>query len=303
MLHTDDQNEILMGSANIIIRFNIFKFYFCSFGPTFSSVVSSSVSINDFLKRFSIRSADLRCFATQISVPAEYTDIPELLGYRKGAIFNSITSYRYSNLIILRGKDGNHLSEEELIKGFTPNGRRDVRLSLRKQLHSKTAITYSELFEAYECIELNGKIKGYEVRKWQDIGKSLVESVGSNMCYVLTAFHNGVIQGACILEVSANTLNYTMGGVTRSTPDLLTGYFLQIEAIKLAKKLQMDYYNISYGGPSSVQKFKSQFNPTLIEAGVVYHKINNKLLYRVFKILYSSKFSTIILKILKGISR
>jgi hypothetical protein len=79
-----------------------------------------------------------------------------------------------------------------------------------------------------------------------------------------------------------------MGGVYRNSPDLLTGYFLQLEGMQLAQNLNLSFYDISYGGPLDVQRFKSMFNPILKESFKTIYFKNNNFKFFIFNKLYSS---------------
>ena len=79
-----------------------------------------------------------------------------------------------------------------------------------------------------------------------------------------------------------------MGGVFRHKPDLLTGYFLQLESMKLSKELNLEFYNVSYGGPPKVQKFKNMFNPILEEKYKTIFFIHNKLKFLIFNFFYNT---------------
>lgn len=286
LLCVDESDTILIGSANIIVKIPFFKLYVCSYGPTLNNDIKKVFNYNDFIKEFINRSKQLNAFVSQITVPIDL-GVDDCFKSIEGRIFTNIANPKYTNLIDLKSNE-NWFSKEELIDTFLPKGRRDVRASYRKGLVSQYPITESELQVAYLCFETNAKNKGYYVRSWEDMKDFVVESVKNKMAFVITAWHNDEIQGSIFLERSKDTLSYTMGGVYRNSPDFLTGYFLQLEGMQLAKSLNLSFYDISYGGPIEVQRFKSMFNPILKESFKTVYFKNNNFKFFIFNKLYSN---------------
>ncbi|MBC5837041.1 hypothetical protein [Flavobacterium muglaense] len=295
LLCVDESDTIQVGSANVIVTLPFFKLYVCSYGPTMSSNIKTIFDSNEFIKQFINRGKELRAFSSQITIPMDLL-VDASFKSIEGRIFTNISNPRYSNLINLKLNE-DWLSKEELINSFLPRGRRDVRASCRKGLVSQCPTTEDELKQAYLCFETNAKKKGYHVRSWEDMRDFVIESVQNKTAFVISAWYNDTIQGAIFLERSSNVLSYTMGGVYRNSPDLLTGYFLQLEGMLLARSMDLSFYDISYGGPDEVQRFKSMFNPVLKESyRTVYFK-NNNIKFFIFKKVYSS-FKSLIPKII-----
>lgn len=286
LLCVDESDNILIGSANIIVKIPFFKLYVCSYGPSVSNTINNFIDKNEFLQQFINRGKKLNAFVSQITIPIDLC-IDDSFKSVEGKIFTNIANPKYTNLIDLKS-DEKWFLKEELIDTFLPKGRRDVRASYRKGLVSQYPITESELQVAYLCFETNAKNKGYYVRSWEDMKDFVVESVKNKMAFVITAWHDDVIQGSIFLERSKDTLSYTMGGVYRNSPDLLTGYFLQLEGMQLAQNLNLSFYDISYGGPIDVQRFKSMFNPILKESFKTIYFKNNNFKFFIFNKLYSN---------------
>ncbi len=286
LLFVDQSDAILAGSANVIVTLPFFKLYVCSYGPTLSHNIKTIFDSNEFIKEFIKRGKELNAFVSQITISMDVL-VDASFKSIEGRIFTNISNPKYTHLISLKSNE-ECLSKEALIDSFLPKGRRDVRASCRKGLVSQYPTTEDELKKAYLCFETNAKKKGYHVRSWDDMRDFVIESVQNKTAFVISAWYKDTIQGAIFLERSSNTLSYTMGGVYRNSPDLLTGYFLQIEGMLLAQSLDLPFYDISYGGPSEVQRFKSMFNPVLKEDyKTIYFKHNN-LKFFIFQKVYSS---------------
>ena len=288
LLCIDSNEEIILGSNNIIANFGGVKMYLCSYGPTFRENTNHNrdKEIEEFLLHFQERAKRLRAFASQITIPTN-TNIN--IESRFGSIFDFIPRHECVNLVNLKDNNKRTLDIENIISTFLPKGRRDVRASLRKGLSCKIAKSEAEIKEGYNCFVTNSKNKGYSVRTWNEMREFLIESIKKETSYLLTAWYEDEIQGAILIERSCNMLNYTMGGVYRHHPDLLTGYYLQLEAILLSSKLNLSYYNISAGGPPEVKHFKGMFNPTYILCGETIHFTHNKILYFIYKKIIGSE--------------
>ncbi|TDL99956.1 MAG: hypothetical protein C4K58_01555 [Flavobacteriaceae bacterium] len=285
LIYMDDQDEkILMGSANIIVKMAFLKIYVCSYGPSISPEFErfEYKDFNAYIEKFHSRAKELNAFTSQLTISKTFS-ISE--NYISGAIFPPVTCAKYHNIISLCPDDST-FDKEKLINTFSSNGRRDSRASYRKGLTSKLAKTEDELKSAYSCIERNAKEKGYQVRSWKEMNDFIIYSTKKENAYLLTAWYEEKLQGAVLLEKSQNTLHYTMGGVLRNKPDLLTGYFLQTESMVLASKLGLQYYDISYGGPEEVQRFKRMFNPTLTEPYITIHFKHSNIRYFLFQNLF-----------------
>lgn len=295
----NENNEIIAGSANIIINYPLFKIYFCSFGPIVSIAELAKLDLYNYTSEFVKRSKILSCFCCQLSLPIIFKDKMEMSRFKAGVCFNKITLQGDINKISLQDDNFLFKDKENLIATFTSNGRRDVRSSYRKELVCKIAQDINDLKSAYKCIEINAKTKGYTVRSWNDFGPYLIKGYESGDLHILMAIKETIIVGAIVLEKSGDTLNYTIGGIQRTSPDNQAGYFLQMEAMLYAIKLGYKFYNISSGGPVDVQRFKSQFNPKLSKFSFHCYHINNKFIYLLY-IIFLKVDSIKILKKIKN---
>ena len=303
LLYVNSRQEIICGSANILVQFKFLRIYSCSFGP----IVANDIFFNDelfreYISQFRDRGEELKAFSSEITTPVT-NHPPSNKSFNEGQIFNKLPKYELVNLISLKDSEDKYRSVETIIESFSKKARRDVRASYRRGLSSRIVTQHDEIEKAYGCIESNGTNKGYDVRSWGQFGHNVITMIDKGHACMLTAWLGDEIQGALLLERGGNVLNYTMGGVLRHKPDLNTGYFLQAEAIKQAINLDMDFYNISYYGPPEVMKFKKSFNPSLLQLGKSYYFVNNHVLYFLYKKLYGKfgkKVLSWLLKFSKG---
>ncbi len=279
----DSEDNILIGSVNIIVKFLFLKVYICSYGPTYRDIDLADA----FVEKFVSRAKEVNACVSQIALPANLSFLAKKEG-RKGKVFTKVPSIESYNLIALKDEHDEQLAPERIIESFSKKARRDVRASYRKGLTVKLAETENELKQAYSCFEDNAGKKGYSVRSWEEMSTALISMSKHGRAHLLTAWYNDELQGAILLERSSKSLHYTMGGVHRHTPDLNTGYFLQMEGIRLAGEKNCSYYDISCGGPPAVEKFKLSFNPIFTDVGETIHFIHNSFIFGMYN--YLSKY-------------
>lgn len=281
----DNEDNILVGSVNIVVQFLFLKMYICSYGPTYTGAEIKEGHADAFLTQFVQRAKELKACASQITLPTAISSVIKGKG-SKGKIFTKIPSIESYNLINLIDDNDTLLDSESIIKSFSKKARRDVRASYRRGLTIKLAVKESELRLAYSCFEDNAGNKGYSVRSWEEFSTTIISMSKHGRAYLLSAWYNDEIQGAILVERSSDALHYTMGGVHRHTPDLNTGYFLQMEGMLLASEKNCKFYDISCGGPPAVKKFKQSFNPIFTDMGDTIHFVHNSFIFNLYKFLY-----------------
>lgn len=286
LLCIDQDENIITGSANVIVRLPIFSFYVCSYGPWI--IDGDLLLFQQFIHHFVNRAKQLHVTATQITIPNSVNVVNGLLlkNFRKENFFPRIASPTFVNIVKLYSDEEGKFDEEQVINSFKSNGRRDIRASYRKGLRSKLVKKRDEIESAYRCFLDNSQNKGYFVRQWQDMKEALFEAIDNGDALMLTAWYEDMIQGAILLYIGGDTINYTLGGVYRHHPDLLTGYFLQFEAMKIAAKMGIRKYNITSGGPVEVKNFKLKFNPTLYQIGTTFYFPNKRFSCILFQFIY-----------------
>lgn len=284
ILKIDDEDEIIGGSLNILAKFSFVKMYICSYGPTYQSELVGHSYQEQFITEFNNRAKNIGACVAQITLPKGFHINPNFCS-KKGKVFSSIPSIQDYNLINLIGDSGGRLDSEALINSFSKKARRDVRASYRKGLQVKVANTEAEMQEAYACFEDNAGNKGYSVRSWEEFSEAIISMCHKERAYLLSAWYNDNIQGAILIERSSDKLHYTMGGVHRHSPDLNTGYFLQMEAMMMASRKNCQSYDVSCGGPIPVKKFKESFNPTFTEVGDTFYFVHRPVVFKLYQVV------------------
>lgn len=301
LLCIDDNQKIIAGNGIIIFKVFWFKLYISNWKPLF---LNNSIQFIDFISFFFQRAKKLKCFASQINI--SNNDLQNInKPFYKGTLTNNVYIPSGFNCINFEHIiTDNSIFEEQLLNSFHNYGRRDIRSSLRKNITLRQAKTEDEIKQAYQCFYKNSLRENYSIRSWQDQKEYLIESVNKNYSVVLTAFYEDNLKGAIWISKGGNMMTYMMGGVERTKPDLLIGYFLQWHAIKLSYNQGFEKYNLSIGGSKGVINFKNRFNPKFIKSENNYYFINRSFMFFLFQKIYpffkkNKKLASQLLKLIK----
>jgi lipid II:glycine glycyltransferase (peptidoglycan interpeptide bridge formation enzyme) len=277
-----ENGKIIGGFGAVIPKFLFFKFYIIPYGLVYDSQYEEhfKTHISDIEKR----AKHLGCCYLQLSVPISSNDLISKHVYKpqdvtflndqfkKGKLFKYVYSAYGLNWVGLK-----NANEEVLLNSFKPNTRRDIRAGLRKHDNYKLLTEESDIKFAYILCEKNAKEQGYALRSWNDFNGTVLELINKGIAHFIGVFNDGDQKGAIFIVKSGGFYTYIFGGTKREHPNLLSGYVLQWEALKMSLDKDFVGYNISMGGSKGVQEFKSKFNAEKIPfENPHYHKILNK---------------------------
>ena len=306
-----DKDEIVGGFGVVIAKFLFFRFYIIPHGILYSSdyLHLFETHISD-IKR---RSKERRCCYLQNSVPissnqtiSQQTYSPEDMPFlnrvlNKGKLFKYIYCSYGINWIQLE-----YNSKDEILNSLRSNTRRDIRAGRRKHDNFKFLTSTSEIKKDHQLCQENAKTQGYALRSWNDFQSTILELINNNIGHFIAAYKNNEIKGVVFIVKSGGYYTNILGGVKRETPNLLSGYALQWEAIKHALQSNHMGYNLSVGGSMGVRDFKSKFGAESIRyENPHYHYILKPIYFKLFQYFdtylkrYKSKISKILSR-LKG---
>nr|WP_287938006.1 peptidoglycan bridge formation glycyltransferase FemA/FemB family protein [Algoriphagus sp.] len=301
LIKTDSLQNIVAGFGCLLIKAGPFKVYFCPWGP----FLSDSVKPKEALDQFVQRAIQVKASVAQFNPPVfthtdNWTFLLKDKKLKRGNFLKKIYVPLEFNLISL--PDPDDLSwENNLLKSFSENAKRNIKASKKFPIEIKPAKTPSEIAQAYACFQNNADREGYSIRTWEDVKESLTDAVIQENSIILLAVYEEKVVGAIWCAYGGNMLSYIMGGVDRSEKDLKLGHLLQWTCMQLAVQHNFPNYNISVGGSEGVVRFKSSFYPKQVSSVGPYHLVLQKLPYVLFKFLfpYLEKNKTQISRILK----
>ena len=220
----------------------------------------------------------------------------------EGIRFKNVATISGLRWVDLSGFNSNKI--DELLDSMPTKTRRDIRASQRKNVDFHECFEFDKVKEAYHSIEIFSQENGYVVRKWDDVSRLILESFNKGYSRFLVSRKENELKGAIWLIKCGKRLTYMTGGTKRESPDLLIGYLLQWNALKISVEGRYLGYDISLGGSPGVIKFKDGFNPVTYTFISPRYWIFNKYQFEIFQFLYpianKSKTSiALLLKILK----
>jgi lipid II:glycine glycyltransferase (peptidoglycan interpeptide bridge formation enzyme) len=170
----------------------------------------------------------------------------------------------------------------QMLKHFNENTRRNILIAEKAELKAHEASNEKELREAYAIIEDNGRERGYATRSWRDFRSTLLTQVEKKQAIVFIAYHQQQALGAHYGVLAGQRYSYLMGGTRRSEKDLKVGHFLHWTAIKKARELRLNGYDLTSGGSPGVMRFKMGFRPEHIQFITPRSFILSKTQYQIF---------------------
>jgi len=262
-----ENNEICLGYGIIKVKYLLFKFYIINNGPIIREGYESY--LEEAIQFFLDKSKKDKAFYCHMCLPVlEEGTLPFALSRsslpNNSLYFTGKMGMLYKIVFSLGGLlwvNLDYVNEEERLADFNIKTRRDIRASQRKGLVMIEAQTNDQVEEAYHCIALNAKAKGFSVRPWKEFKQYLLDSYKKGFIIFLMAYKDNECKGAMMLLKVNEKYTYVMGGYKREKPDLLAGYFLQWEATKMLMQKGVKGYDISLGGSKGVMDFKLSFGP------------------------------------------
>lgn len=275
----EEDGEILGGFGAVIAHFLFFKFYIVSNGPVLK--VDDDEQLNNLVQKVKDRAKEIGCCYAHVNLPFFLSDsVASSHGYNsvlplkalndasKGIKFKFVYTPDGLNWVDFNKFE----TDDEFLESLRTNVRRDIRSSQRKGLEFKMISDETGLKEVYDFFKFNADTSGYPIRSWSDFNKTILKLMAECKTVFMAVYLNGVIKGSIMLVWGGNFYTYMLGASSKEKPDLLTGEFLQWEAIKYSRSIKADGYNISLGGSTGVLNFKSKFvtNKELFQNGQHY---------------------------------
>jgi lipid II:glycine glycyltransferase (peptidoglycan interpeptide bridge formation enzyme) len=286
-----DDNQIVGGYGVIIPKFLLFKFYIIPHGPIYDD--NHDLYLEDHLSQIKLRAKAVGACYLQLSMPissnkkiANYVYQKEVTNslmniLKPGKLFSYVYSSYGINWVNLKG----FKNAEQFLEQLTPKVRRNIRMPYNKEATVSFATNLDTIEKGYNVIVENAKQGGYSVRAFSEFKSTILDLVTNKHAYFIICEVAGEIKAAGFFVLNSGYITNITGGVLREKPDIKLGYMLQWEMIKASFELGLQGYNISMGGSSGVQDFKTKFGAeTIYFEDSHYHLILKPLHYKLFKI-------------------
>ena len=275
-----EANQLIGGAAALTLSIPFFKVWIFPASPYL---------LPEHLGRYSSVLAGLVSIAKRESVTVLQQSIPYVPNRLDAAALEVIQSGKKGKIVKKishvagLGKIDLPLETTELLQSMSAKARRDIRASGRKGLTLRMAANIEDLSNIYQLFLQNALEQGYKIRNWKAYSRPWLQSIRSGQSYFLMADLDGQLKGAIWLIDAGKHFTYVMGGTLKEKPDLLVGYFLQWEAMKLSINKGYDFYNISLGGSKGVNNFKDKFGRQSVDYFGSFIWIFNHTKYSLFE--------------------
>ncbi len=163
------------------------------------------------------------------------------------------------------------LSEEALLNSMSPKGRYNIKLSQRHGINVRADSSTAAVRHLYQLLCEASRRDGFALEPpkfFEDLIESLV---APGHAQILLAEKDGDILAAELLTTYGARATYLYGGISNRRRNLMAGYALQWEAIRLSKALGCTAYDMygfdQFGSPQNnyarFSQFKRRFGGTV----------------------------------------
>lgn len=183
-------------------------------------------------------------------------------------------------------------SEEDLMKGFHPKTRYNIRYAERKGV--KVVENNSDrAFEKYldltrETVERQGFYahnKKYHRLMWKHLNKLPTAHDSQPIAHLLTATFKKEVLTCWIVFVWKDFLYYPYGASSEKYKNVQANSLMMWEAIKFGKKLGLKTFDLWGREPGKgFTKFKEGYNPQVVEFLGTWDLVVNKPLYNIYRV-------------------
>lgn len=155
---------------------------------------------------------------------------------------------------------------EEILAQMKPKGRYNISLAERRGVVVKESTSVADVRTFYRILlQASGRDK-FALEPLQYF-EALIETMAPHTARMLFAEHEGELLGAMLLIVYGDRATYHYGGISNEKRNVMAGYALQWQAIKIAREIGCKVYDFfgydqfrSPGHPYALfSQFKSKF--------------------------------------------
>lgn len=306
------KNDIIIGGCGIVIaKFSIFKFYIVPCGPVLD--FENENQLDFILQQLKNNALKKGCCYFQISVPkvqniqpkndCSINNIQESSTYFSG---NNGTKFKYViPLYGMRLVDLSSKNYDVVFSSFGKNHKRNIIKSQSENLTFKFVTNPNDIETAYNCFVLNAQDKGYPLRSYKSIQKTLNAYITKDFAKMGCCYYNDKIVGAIYVMKCAKRYIYINGGVLKEFQHLNVSHFLHNYMIQDSLKKGFNYYDVSVGGSQGVIRFKEGFGSQLYNFIETKHWILKPFTFKIYLLIekkikpYKSKIADLLLQFKK----
>ncbi len=263
------ENEKIVGGCGIVVaKFSFFKFFIVPSGPVLE--VGFESSLDDFLLQLQDEAKKIGCCYFQLSLPysdttfSKYTldRISENSRYfsgKEGVAFKYVIPLQGMRLVDLTMEN----TYENVVKKYSSNNKRNLNKTKQVDLEFRFVTSDIEIEQGYDCFALNAIEKGYPLRSYASMSKTLRAYIDKDHAKMACCFLDKKIIGALYVMNCGKRLTYINGGVLKEFQHLNVSNFMHDKMIQYAIENNHKSYDLSVGGSKGVVQFKESFGTQL----------------------------------------
>ncbi len=265
------ENDTIVGGCGIVIaKFSFFKFYTIPSGPVINT--GSESILDTLIIELKKDSQKKGCCYFQLSLPFCNEDenfsnynlekIDEKSIYfsgNEGVAFKYVIPLQGMRLVDLTGEN----PYDRVFNNYNSNNKRNLNKTKALNLEFRFVTSDVEIEIGYNCFELNAMEKGYPIRSFQSMSKTLRAYIDKDHAKIACCFLDNKIIGALYVMKCGKRLTYINGGVLKEYQQLNVSNFMQDKMIQFSIDEGYKSYDLSVGGSKGVVKFKESFGTKL----------------------------------------
>lgn len=282
------ENDKIIGGCGIVIaQFSGFKFFTVPSGPVLG--VGHEIHLEAFISQLRAEAERTRCCYFQLSLPVcqpgfgDYAldQLPEDSQYftgNEGASFKYVIPLQGMRLVDLRMEN----PYESAYKRYSSNNKRNLNKTSHAGLEMRFVTTDEAIAQCYDCFARNAIEKGYPLRSYAAMAKTLRAYIDKGHAKMAGCFHQGKIIGALYLMKCGGRLTYINGGVLKEFQHLNVSNFMHDQMIRHSVEEGYESYDLSVGGSRGVVQFKEGFGTQLYLYVPTRHWVLKPWRFRIF---------------------
>lgn len=168
------------------------------------------------------------------------------------------------------------LSTDDLLAGFKPKTRYNIRLAEKKGVRIKTECIRDDLAGFYKVLQVTAKRDGFLVRGYSYFETLWDVLVPREYAKLFLSTHEGNVLGGALAFVIGNRAWYVYGASGNEHRNLMPNHLMQWEMIQWAKSVGCKWYDFRGVSPrrgaseeddhlQGLNRFKEGFSPRYVE--------------------------------------
>ncbi len=307
------QNDKIIGGCGIVIaKFSLFRFFIVPSGPVIE--IGFETILDNCIVELLNKAKNSKCCYFQISLPYSKEN-SNFYNYNLNSVslqsnyFSGNEGVAFKYVIPLQGFRIVDLTKENpyeyALSKYSSNNKRNLNKTKSANLEFKFVTENNDIKEGYNCFVMNSLEKGYPLRSYQSMEKTLRKYIDKGFAKMACCYKDNKIIGAIYVMNCGQRLTYINGGVLKEYQQLNISNFMHDKMIQFSIDYGYKSYDLSVGGSKGVVKFKESFGSELFLYVSTRHWIIKPFQFKLFQFVerylkpHKSKIANLLLLLKK----